>query len=257
VFTLAAEAAARGVITHSSGNHGAALAHAARARGIPAWIIMPRDSARLKIANVETWGGRVIFCDANLPARESTAAAHQAETGATIVHPYDDLAIMAGQGTAALELLEEVPDLDLVLCPVGGGGLLAGTAVAARGVNPNIRVIAAEPAAADDAARSLRAGQRQPASPSSTMADGLRTTLGERNFAIIRHHVETIVTVEEAAIAQAMRLVWERMKIVIEPSAAVPVAALLAGDVPAVAGRRVGVILSGGNVDLDHLPWQE
>jgi threonine dehydratase len=256
VLTLPDEAAARGVITHSSGNHGAALAYAARRRGIPATIIMPRDSARLKLANVAAWGGQVVLCEPTLAARERTAADHQAASGATFIHPYDDFAVMAGQGTAALELLAEVPDLDVLTCPVGGGGLLAGTAVAAHGHRADLRVIAAEPAAADDAARSFRAGTRQPASPGPTLADGLRTTLGERNFTVMQRHVADVVTVDEADIVAAMRLVWERLKIIIEPSCAVPVAALLTGQVPAIAGGRVGVILTGGNVDLDRLPWQ-
>jgi len=256
VLSLPEALARRGVITHSSGNHGAALAFAARLRGLPATIVMPRDSARIKIANVEAQGGRVVLCDPTLAARESTATAEQAATGATFIHPYDDFAVMAGQGTVALELLEDVPDLDLLTCPVGGGGLLAGTAVTAHGHRTNLRVIAAEPAAADDAARSLHAGSRQPANPTTTIADGLRTNVGERNFAVMQRHVEDVVTVEESAIIAAMRLVWERLKIIIEPSCAVPVAALLEGKVPHLAGRRVGVILSGGNVDLDHLPWQ-
>lgn len=256
IFALAPEVAARGVVTHSSGNHGAAVARAARLRGITARIVMPTNTPRLKVANVEAQGGLVTWCEPNLAAREANADRLRAETGATLIHPYNDLFVMAGQGTAALELLEAVPELDFITCPVGGGGLLAGTAVAAKRLRPGIRVIGAEPAGADDAARSLRAGalQRDGTAP-QTIADGLRGALGELTFATIREHVDDIVTVSEEAIIAAMRLVWERMKIVIEPSCAVPVAALLDGRVPAIAGRRVGIILTGGNVDLDALPW--
>ncbi|HEY0945672.1 MAG TPA: pyridoxal-phosphate dependent enzyme [Opitutaceae bacterium] len=246
--------AARGVVTHSSGNHAAAVALAARRRGVPATIVMPRNAPRVKQAAVAGYGATIVPCEPTLAAREAAAAEIIARTGATLVHPYDDDRIIAGQGTAALELLEDAPDLELLLTPVGGGGLLSGSAVTAKALRPGLRVIGTEPAAADDAAQSFRAGRRLAGPPPQTIADGLRVSLGERNFAHIIRHVDDIVTVSEAGIVLAMRLVWESMKIIIEPSSAVPVAALLENRLPA-GGRRVGVILTGGNVDLDALPW--
>lgn len=254
VFSLAAAEAAHGVLTHSSGNHAAALALAARRRGIPATIVMPRTAPRIKQAAVAGYGGRIVLCEPTLASRESTAAALQAETGATLIHPYNDPRVVAGQGTAALELLESVPELDLVLAPVGGGGLVSGTAIAVTSLVPSARMVAVEPAGADDAYRSWRAGRIIPQTDPRTIADGLLTSLCPLTFAVIQERVAEIVTVEEAAIIEAMRLVWERMKIVIEASAAVPVAALLSGRIDA-RDQRVGVILSGGNVDLDRLPW--
>jgi threonine dehydratase len=214
---------------------------------------MPDNSSPVKLAAVRGYGGIVILCAPTLQAREEACARVLAETGAAFVHPYNDYRVMAGQGTAALELLEDVPDLDLVLAPVGGGGLLSGTAVAAKEFRPGIRVIAAEPEQADDARRSFRSGRLVPAQ-SNTIADGLRTSLGELNFPIIRAKVDDIVTVSEAAIIAAMRRIWTTMKIIVEPSGAVPYAAIAENKL-AVAGLRVGVILSGGNVDLDALPW--
>ncbi len=254
VFSLSAAEAAHGVATHSSGNHGQALAWAARERGIPAHIVMPSNAPKLKVRGVEGFGGRVIFCEPTQVAREAACARAVAETGATLVHPFTDYRVMAGQGTATLELLEQAPDLDLVLCPVGGGGLLSGTVIAAKGVRPGIKVIACEPAAADDTAQSFRAGKII-ATTSNTIADGLRTTVGEPNFAIIRAHVDDVVTVSEESIVVAMRRIWEVLKIVIEPSCAVPFAAVLENKID-LRGRRAGLILTGGNVDLDVLPWQ-
>ena len=254
VFALTPQEAAHGVATHSSGNHGAAVALAARSRGIPAYVVMPSNVAAVKKEAVARYGAQVTFCEPSLAARERTVEQLLAATHAYFVHPYNDLRVMAGQGTSALELLEEIPDLDVIVCPVGGGGQIAGVAVAAKGVKPGIRVIGAEPAAADDARRSLQSGTRVMANDPQTIADGLRASLGDLSFALIREHVDDIVTVSEAAIVSAMRRVWEVMKIVIEPSSAVPVAALLEGALPA-AGRRIGVILSGGNVDTDRLPW--
>ncbi|HUK03293.1 MAG TPA: pyridoxal-phosphate dependent enzyme [Steroidobacteraceae bacterium] len=254
VFALTPQEAAHGVATHSSGNHGAAVALAARSRGIPAYVVMPSNVAAVKKEAVARYGAQVTFCEPSLAARERTVEQLLAATHAYFVHPYNDLRVMAGQGTSVLELLEEVPDLDVIVCPVGGGGQIAGVAVAAKGVKPGIRVIGAEPAAADDARRSLQSGTRVMANDPQTIADGLRASLGDLSFALIREHVDDIVTVSEAAIVSAMRRVWEVMKIVIEPSSAVPVAALLEGALPA-AGRRIGVILSGGNVDTDRLPW--
>jgi threonine dehydratase len=252
VLSLSASVLSRGVVTHSSGNHAAALALAARNAGTRAHIAMPRDAPNAKIASVERLGGDIVFCEPTLPAREACCAEIQARTGATLVHPYDDWRVIAGQGTAALELVEEVAGLDAVLAPVGGGGLLAGTAIVGAGFG--VEVHGAEPAAADDAYRSFVTGERQKPASGLTIADGLRASLGERPFAIIRQHVSGITTVSEEEIVAAMRLVWEVLKIVIEPSSAVPVAAILSGRMP-LAGKRVGVILTGGNVDLDELPW--
>jgi threonine dehydratase len=254
VFALSDAGAALGVATHSSGNHAAALARAARLRGIPAYIVMPSNSARSKIRNVETYGGRITFCDPTSQAREEMCARIVAETGAAMVHPFTNEAVMAGQGTAALELLEEVPDLDVILCPVGGGGLLAGTAIAAKSVRPAVKIFAIEPAGAGDAARSFAAGHIVPLDHAATIADGLRTTVGEPNFAVMQQLVSGVVTVSEEAIVAAMRTLWETLKIVVEPSGAVPYAALLENKFE-VTGRRAGLILTGGNVDLDSLPW--
>jgi len=255
VFSLTNEEAARGVATHSSGNHAQALALAARMRGIPAYIVMPENAPAVKKAAVAGYGGQITFCEPTLEARETTTAQVVDKTGATVVHPYNDYRVIAGQGTAALELLEEIPDLDVIIAPVGGGGLLSGTAIAAKGLSPDIRVIAAEPKMADDAYRSLQAGHIIPSENPQTIADGLLTSLGVKTFPIIQQYVEQIVTVSEKAILEAMKFIWERAKIVIEPSAAVPVALLWECKVD-LSGLRVGVILSGGNVDLEKLPWQ-
>ena len=254
VLSLTDEEAARGVATHSSGNHAQALALAAKLRGIPAHIVMPSNAPGVKRAAVEGYGAEIISCEPTLKAREETLAQVVARTGAAFIHPYDDDRIIAGQGTAALELLEEVPDLDVVMTPVGGGGLLSGSALATSAVAPGVRVIAAEPKGADDAARSLAAGMIIPSENPDTVADGLLTSLGRRNFPIIRKHVAAIWTVGDPEIIAAMKLIWERMKIIIEPSSAVCPAAVFehAGE---VAGLRIGIILSGGNVDLDRLPW--
>lgn len=254
VFSLSEAEAARGVVTHSSGNHAQALALAARLRGIPAYVVMPDNAPAVKKAAVVGYGGQITFCAPTLQARESTQAQVMAETGAAAVHPYNDYRVIAGQGTAALELLQDVPDLDVILAPVGGGGLLSGTAIAATELAPGIRVIAAEPEMADDAFRSLAAGKILPSVNPRTIADGLLTSLGDLTFPIIRQRVEQVVTVSEAGIVAAMKFVWERAKIVVEPSAAVAVGALWERKID-LAGRRVGVILSGGNVDLDRLPW--
>ena len=256
VFSLTDAQAARGVATHSSGNHAQALALAARMRGIPAYIVMPRNAPAVKQAAVAGYGGIITLCEPTLAARESTLAEVVAATGAKVVHPYNDARVIAGQGTAALELLADVPDLDVIMAPVGGGGLLSGTAIAARAVAPQIRVIAAEPAGADDAFRSLAARHIIPSVQPQTIADGLLTSLGDLTFPIIREHVEQIVTVSEAAIVAAMKFVWERAKLVVEPSGVVPIAALWEEAID-LRGLRVGVILSGGNVDLEHLPWQQ
>jgi threonine dehydratase len=254
VFSFSDQEVSRGVGTHSSGNHAAALALAARLRGVPAYIVMPANASEVKKAAVAGFGARIFPCEPSEAGRGETMAKVLKETGAVFVHPSDDPLVIAGQGTATVELLEEVPGLDVILAPVGGGGLLSGTALAANGLSPQTRVLGAEPEGADDAYRSLQEGRIVPSVDPRTVADGLLTSLGENTFPIIREHVEQIVTVSEEAIVAGMRHVWERMKIVIEASAAVPVGALLEGKID-LSGLRVGVILSGGNVDLDKLPW--
>jgi threonine dehydratase len=254
VFALTDEEARRGVVTHSSGNHAAALARAAKLRGIPAYIVMPSNAPQAKQAAVRRYGGEVIFCEPTLQARESAAARVQEKTGAAFVHPYDDLRVMAGQGTMAIELLEQVPELDTILCPVGGGGQLSGVAVAAKSLKPGIQIIAVEPQGADDAARSFKAGHIVASVNPRTIADGLLTSLSERTFAEIQRHVDDIVTVSEQGIIQAMRQIWEVMKLIVEPSGAVSYAGVIENRL-SVQGRRIGLILSGGNLDLDRLPW--
>ncbi len=255
VFSLSDEQAARGVVAHSSGNHAQALALAARLRGIPAYIVMPNNAPQVKKEAVSGYGGQITFCEPTLAARESTQAEVIARVGATEIHPYNNEKVIAGAGTAALELLQEVPDLEVILAPVGGGGLLSGTAIAATETRPALRVIAAEPEMADDAYRSLQAGQILPSVNPKTIADGLLTSLGTLTFPIIQQRVEQIVTVSEAGIIAAMRLVWERAKIIIEPSSATPLGLLLERKID-LTGKKIGVILSGGNVDLGKLPWQ-
>ena len=252
VMALDPAAAARGVITHSSGNHAAALAYAARARGVPCFVVMPDAAPAVKVEAVRGYGAEIRFC--RQTERESTCAAWQAETGAVLVHPFEHPDVIAGQGTAALELLEDVPDLDVVVTPVGGGGLAAGTAVAVRALRPDARLLAAEPEAVDDAARSLRTGVRQPrVEDPRTWADGLLTALGEPNFALLREHRVAAVTVSEQAMLAALLFFLQRMKIVVEPSAATVLAALRAIG-PELRGARVGAILSGGNTDFAWLP---
>lgn len=254
VYSLTDEEAARGVCTHSSGNHAQALALAARMRGIPAYIVMPNNAPQVKKDAVAGYGGRITFCEPTLAARESTLARIVEETGAEVVHPYNDARVIAGQGTAALELLEQVPDLDVVIAPVGGGGLLSGTSLTVKGLAPHVRVIAGEPEMADDAYRSMQADRIIPSDNPKTIADGLLTSLGTLTFPIVRENVEQIVTVSEAGIIASMKFVWERAKIIIEPSSAVAVGVLWERKVD-LTGLRVGVILSGGNVDLGKLPW--
>jgi len=253
-YALTDEEAVRGVATHSSGNHAQALALAARMRGIPAYIVMPGNAPDVKKAAVAGYGGQITFCEPTLEARESTLDRIRQKTGATVIHPYNNERVIAGQGTAALELLEDVPDLEVIIAPVGGGGLLSGTALAAKGLDPRTRVIAGEPEMADDAYRSMQAGQIIPSVNPKTIADGLLTSLGTLTFPIIQKHVEQIVTVSEAGIVAAMKFVWERAKIVIEPSSAVAVGVLWERKVD-LTGLKVGIIISGGNVDLGKLPW--
>ena len=254
VFALDDETAQRGVATHSSGNHGAAVARAAKLRGVPAHIVMPSNSAKVKVRAVESYGAQVVFCEPTEQSREIKCTEVINKTGATLIHSFENELVIAGQGTAAMELLEDVSDLDVIMCPVGGGGLLSGTAMAAKSMRPQIKVVAVEPENADDTAQSFRAGRRLVTEKKFTIADGLRTNVGEPNFAIIQQYVDNIVTVSEEAIVSAMRTIWETMKIVIEPSAAVPYAAI-AKRVIDVESKRVGIILTGGNVDLDALPW--
>ena len=254
VFSLAESDASRGVATHSSGNHAAALALAAKLRGIPCRVVMPCNAPDVKKAAVAGYGAEIDFCAPTLAAREALLEAVVARTGAVVVHPYDDAHVIAGQGTVALELLDAVPNLDLVLTPIGGGGLTAGVALTVKSRSPNTRMVAVEPEGADDAYRSFRNGARLPSIAPQTIADGLLTSVGVRNFALIRRCVDDIVTVGDPAIIRAMRLIWERMKIVVEPSAAVPLAALVEKRID-IRGARVGIVLSGGNVDLDRLPW--
>jgi threonine dehydratase len=254
VLSLSGEEAKRGVVTHSSGNHAAALARAAGKRGIPAWIVMPSNAPETKKAAVRSYGGQITECEPTLAAREATAKAIFEKTGANLVHPYDNLRVIAGQGTVALEILEQTPDLDFLLAPVSGGGLLSGSAIAAKELRPKIRVIGCEPQNADDAYRSMESGKLEPAAKSETIADGLRATLCPLTFSILRERVDEISRVSEAEIVEAMRMIWERMKIVIEPSAAVAAAPALLKKIDA-RGKRVGIILSGGNLDLANLPF--
>jgi threonine dehydratase len=255
VYSLSDAEAAHGVCTHSSGNHAQALALAAKMRGIPAYIVMPNNAPSVKKAAVAGYGGLITFCEPTLEARESTLDRIRLDTGANVVHPYNDERVIAGQGTAALELLDTIPDLDLIITPVGGGGLLSGTAIAAKGIKPNIRVIAGEPEMADDAYRSMKEAKIVPSANPKTIADGLLTSLGSLTFPIIREHVEQIVTVSEQGIIDSMKFIWERAKIIIEPSAAVAVGVLWEQKID-LSGLKIGVILSGGNVDLNKLPWQ-
>jgi len=255
VFSLSEAEARNGVVTHSSGNHAAALSYAARSRGIPAWIVMPSNSPMAKRKAVERYGGQITLCEPTLAARETTARELIERTGAVLVHPYNDERIIAGQATATVELLEQVPDLDFVLAPVSGGGLLSGTAIAAKCLRPKMRAVGCEPANADDAFRSLQAGKIMPAAKADTMADGLRATLCELTFSILRERVDEIVCVSEDEIVEAMRSLWERLKLIVEPSGAVPAAPALGRRIGA-QGKRVGIILSGGNLDLAKLPFK-
>lgn len=254
VLSLSPELAARGVVTHSSGNHAAALARAARRAGIPATIVMPTNAPATKRALVLREGGQVVDCEPTLAAREAGAAAVVAATGATLVHPYDNAAVIAGQGTAVLEAYATGLRPALLLVPVGGGGLLTGSGLATRSASPGTRVVGVEPAGADDAARSFRTGVRQPQTDPRTMADGLRTALGDRPFALLPQVVDDIVTVSEDSIRRAMDWLFNELKLVVEPSGAVPLAALLEGHVQA-ANQEVLIVLSGGNVDLNPCPW--
>jgi len=255
VLSLDDPRAARGVVTQSSGNHGAALALAAKLRGIPCHVVVPRNAPAVKLASIRDFGASITQCEPNMAARNAACAELQARTGAELVHPFDDARVIAGQGTATLELFEQAGELDCVVAPVGGGGLLSGTALAAHGVDARIAIVGAEPEQARDAHDSLASGVRITDRVPETICDGLRGHLGVLAFDILREHRAAILLASEVAIAAAMRLVYERLKVVIEPSAAVPLAVVL-GDPARFAGQRVGIVLSGGNVDLDALPWQ-
>lgn len=254
VWSLTDEAAARGVVTHSSGNHGTAVALAARTRGIPAHIVVPEGAVAAKLANIERAGGILHRCGPTLAAREETCARVQRDTGANLVHPYADARVIAGQGTLALELLQQVPGLDAVIAPIGGGGLICGCAIVLRALAPEAEIIGAEPAGADDALQSLQRGERVTDIVPDTMCDGLRATIGVPNFALLRALQVEVIAVADAATLTAMRLAWAELKQTVEPSSAIVLAALLAQPTR-FAGKRVGLVLTGGNVDLDALAF--
>jgi threonine dehydratase/serine racemase len=257
VLLLDEAVAGRGVVTHSSGNFAQALALAARTRGIPAYIVMPSNASAVKRAAVAGYGGQITLCEPTLDARSRTAARIEAKTGATLLHPYDHPDVIAGQGTTALELLDQVPDLDAVVVPLGGGGLLSGIALATRELKPGLPVYGAEPLGADDAYRSRAAGRLILQTDPNTIADGLLTSLGEWTWPVVRDVVADVFVVDDRAILAAMRLIWERMKLVVEPSAALPLAVVLSNPFAlASSARRIGLVLSGGNVDLDSVDWR-
>jgi threonine dehydratase len=264
IFSLTDEEASRGIVTHSSGNHAAAVSCAAAWRGIPAWIVMPKNAPAVKCKAVEAYGGKITFCEPKVSARNEAAARIQAETGAVMIHPYDDDRIIAGQATAAKELLEETGELDALLAPVSGGGLLSGSALSAKHMQPEIRVYGCEPAKADDAYRSIETGTLQSLDSSDTIADGLRASLAPRTFAILQKELAGIFLVSEEEIVNAMALIWERLKVVTEPSSAIALAPLLKPETIQLISRdpsrmrklKIGIILSGGNVDLRCLPFR-
>jgi threonine dehydratase len=264
ILSLSKEEAAHGIVTQSSGNHGAAVACAAGWRGVPAFIVMPKNAPAVKVRAIEAYGGKITFCEPKVSSRNEVCARVRSETGAALIHPFDNDEIIAGQATAAKELLEDIPDLDAVFAPVSGGGLLSGTCLGAKGLRPDIRVFGCEPERADDAYRSLSSGTLQSLESSDTIADGLRASLAPRTFAILRDNVERILLASEEDLIAAMRTVWERMKIIIEPSSAVAIAPLLKTDAVASLDLpkradgmppKLGVIFSGGNVDLTSLPF--
>ncbi len=256
LFSLESHEIINGVCTHSSGNHAAALSRAAALRKVPAYIVMPINSSKVKIEAVKNYGGHITFCEPTLESREKTLEEVKRQTNALEVHPYNDYRIIAGQATAAMELFHEIKNIDTIIAPVGGGGLLSGTALATHYFSPSTKVIAAEPMGADDAFRSFKKGEIVPSVNPKTIADGLLTSLGSRTFPIIKKFVNDIVTVSEVGIIDSMKLIWERMKIIIEPSSAVPFAALLERKFD-FKGKRVGIIISGGNIDLTKLPWMQ
>lgn len=254
VRQLTSDEAKKGVTTHSSGNHAAALSLAARQMDIPAYIVMPESAPAIKKKAVKGYGAEITFCESTLEAREKTLEIVQQKTGASFIHPYHNFNVICGQGTAAKEFLEDYPDLDVIIAPVGGGGLMSGTSIAAKAIKKGIKVLGAEPLNADDAYRSFKQGELIPSLKPNTIADGLLTSLSPLTFQIIRENVDDILTVKEETIIEAMRLIWERMKIIIEPSSAVPLAAVIENN-KLFKGKKVGIIISGGNVDLNHLPF--
>lgn len=254
VLSLTEEYLQKGVATHSSGNHAAALALAAKIKNVPAYIVMPQTAPEIKKKAVEGYGAKIVFCQPTLQAREQTLAKVVEETNATFIHPYDNYSIIAGQATSAKELFEEINGLDYLISPVGGGGLLSGTSLSTCYYSSKTKVIGAEPAGADDAFRSLREGTIHPSVNPKTICDGLLTSLSERTFGIISKNVSEIITAKEESIINAMKMIWERMKIIVEPSSAVALAIVLENK-EKFAGKRVGIIISGGNVDLNNLPW--
>ena len=256
ISKLSKEDGGKGIVTHSSGNHAQAVALAAKLNGYKSTIVMPENAPKVKVDAVRGYGAEIVFCKSTIDAREETAQAIIEKTGATFIHPYNHPDVIAGQGTSAKELLEEIPDLDAIIAPVGGGGLMSGTLIAAKAMKPGIRVFGAEPELADDAFRSLQSGKIEPVLRADTIADGLRTSLGGLTFQIIQTHIDDLVTVSEVSIIREMRNVWERMKIIIEPSCAVPLAAIMDKKVE-IGGLKIGIIITGGNVDLGKLPWDD
>lgn len=254
VLNLSTEERKNGVATHSSGNHAQALALAAKMQGIKAYIVMPSNSPKVKSNAVENYGAEITFCKPNLEARENTLNSILNNTHANVIHPYENFNVICGQGTAALELMNEIEHLDIIITPVGGGGLLSGTVIAAKELNPNIIVYGAEPEGADDAFRSFHANKLIPSINPNTICDGLLTSLGIINYNIIKNKVDEILTVSDKEIIKAMKLIWERMKIIVEPSSATVLAAVIRYN-SLFNNKKVGLILSGGNVDLDNLPW--
>ncbi len=254
ILQLSKEQLTNGVLTTSSGNHGAAVASAAKKLGANVKVVMPDNTPKVKVDNVQRFGGEIIFCDPNIKSRENTLNKIVKEDGSTIVHPYNDEKIIAGQGTAAKELLEKIPDLDIIIAPVSGGGLLAGTLLAAKAINSNIKVYGAEPKNADDTYQSIKRKKIVPNKTTDTIADGLRAQVGTITFPIIQKHVDGIILVSEEMIIQSMRMVWQRLKIIIEPSCSIVLAAILINK-KQFYNKRIGLILTGGNVDLDTLPW--
>lgn len=256
VFGLSEAATAKGVATHSSGNHGLSLSYAAGRRGIPCTVVMPRTAPQAKKDAVRGYGGRIVECEPSTSSREAVFAKVMAETGAEFVHPYNDARVIAGQGTCSRELSDQVEGLDAVIAPIGGGGMISGTCLTLSTIAPHVKIYAAEPAQADDAARSLRAGHIIADDAPETVADGLKVPLKELTWHFVQRHVSDILTADEDEIVEAMKLTWKRMKIVMEPSSAVPLATILRNP-DTFRGKRVGVIITGGNVDLDKLPWMK
>ena len=256
ISSLSSEEAKRGVCTHSSGNHAQAVAYAAMKHNIPAYIVMPKNAPKVKIQAVEGYKAKVELCEPTLKARKETLERIAKKTGAYVVHPFNEPKVIAGQGTAALELIEDIGDLDAICAPIGGGGLMSGTCITAKHMLPNVRLFGAEPKGADDAYRSLKEGKLLPQENPDTICDGLLTSMGENTWTILKDHLESIITVDDDEVINAMKLIWERMKIIIEPSCATPLAAILTPEFKKLENiQTIGIILTGGNVDLSKLPF--